>query len=122
MEEWEAGVVRWEWDADLRVVRGYGVGNILLGTRDYTVEENAAADAYIAFQAKEAEKAAIVTAAAAALPNIGTLLTDLDGLLATADGTINAAPATYIKQLADGLKEVAAVQEDVLRYVFDLFD
>ena len=122
MEEWEAGVVRWEWDPDLREVRGYGPGNLLLGTRDYTTEENEAADAYITFQEHQAQRAALEADAVVAVTDIGLLLTDLALLQATSDSTINAAPAAYVKQVAEGLVTVAEVQLKLLAYVFEQFD
>lgn len=88
-----AGVLRQWWDDGTRTYHEYDAAGVETLTRPYTAEENAAADAAALEVQQDANRRTIED-------KLDVAMTDVQTLLDTANATINAAPAPYIKTLA----------------------
>jgi hypothetical protein len=85
-------MMRIYWDNESRKVRTYD-GDVLVSERDYTPDENAAADAAAASALEETNRQTIEAA-------LDATLADLQTLISTANADINASPAAYLKTVA----------------------
>jgi hypothetical protein len=76
----------------------------------------------IAADVAEANRISIEAKVTQALTDLAQVRTDLATLAGTANTTINASPAVYIKQLGSRLDTVTAVERRLIRYVFNRLD
>lgn len=102
------GTLREEWDDDARTYTEYDEQGAEVSSRPYTAEENARADAEAAQALVESNRRTIEEALGAAL---ATLQTTID----TANATINAGPAVYVK-------DIARIQRRIIRLLTRRFD
>jgi malic enzyme len=93
------GVLREIWDDATRTYRTYDPAGVQLSTRPYTTEENARAVAE-ATQLTEATNKGAIEA------NIVQDLAAMQTIIDTANATINASPASYIKDIARAIRRL----------------
>ena len=122
MDEWIEAVVRWVWDPVRRVVDGFGVDDVLLGARPYTAEETAAADAYAAFLARGANATTIDQNLLKDLDQLATRITEMTAIVAIPNATVNASPATHIKNVAQAARDIAQAERRLIRKVLAVLD
>ena len=87
------GITRQWWDDATRTYHEYDEASVETLTRAYTAQENADADARTAAATQDANRRTIED-------KLDAAMTDVQTLLDTANATINAGPAPYIKTLA----------------------
>lgn len=92
-------VLRVRRDDATRTYTEYNSSGVQTSTRPYTAEENAALDAAIAAAQARSNRSAIETNL---LQDLATMQTIID----TANATINASPASYIKDIARAIRRL----------------
>lgn len=93
------GTLREEWDDDARMYTEYDEQGAVESTRPYTAEENARADAEAAETLEQDNKRTIEEA-------LAVDLTAMQTIIDTANATINAGPAAYIKDIARAIRRL----------------
>lgn len=116
------GTLREEWDDTTRTYTAWDAQGGQVTQRDYTPEEDAAADLREAERAEVANRSSIEAAVDSALTSLGQIITDMGTLAGTTNATINQNPAVYIKQLGQRVEAIARLQRKTIRYVFNRLD
>jgi len=109
------GVLAQRWDDATRTYTDFRTDPDTV--RPYTTAENAAADALAAQAAQEVVHAATVTRVKAIITDLQAEKDRVQPAIDATNATINANPATYIRDNARAIKRVADAVADLARYV-----
>lgn len=104
-------------DDTTRTVTTYGPDGEVTGTRPYTDDENAAADAADAQAAADAEHTATHDRVQAIVEDLKAEKARVQVTIDTPNATINASPAGYVKDNARAAKRIADAAIDLAKFV-----
>ena len=108
---------RVEGDDATRTATTYDATGAMTGTRPYTTEENAVADAAIAEAAALTQRKADQLAVRAIITDLRAEKARAQAVIDTPNSTIKSNPAPYVVDVARAAKRIADAAIDLARYV-----
>jgi hypothetical protein len=116
------GHLIFRWDDSTRTFTEWDHEGVLVQERPYNADENAAADVRSEEHSRIANEQTLRDGLEQAIIQAEAMQADLQGLIDTANATINSNPAPYIKGLADAQKKTLSGLIRLIRLVGKLTD